>query len=223
MIGGSLPHVIGCCPPTFRESEGSLVQGDQSVLLLHMPGVTIAEWSHDGACRFWLDGNPGAPGLHKESAYSRSEMMHEADFLQRHDGSLDGRWQDRIMGWLRENTGIEIRRAEYFPDRLHERRRDHDFRRTPTDRRSPDRTPAAESSLGAQPQNARAETVALLLGVRNAVVAADVLRVDLRDFMRTGSAAWMAYVADHGPPGHRTRRQTVLDRLNSTISRLRSP
>ena len=198
-------------------------QGDQSVLLLRMPGVTIAEWSHDGACRFWLDGNPGAPGLHKETAYSRSEMMPEADFLQRHDGSPDGRWQDRIMDWLQENTGIEIDRAEYFPDRLHERRPDHDFHRTPTDRRSPDPSAAARDSLGAQPQSPRTETVALLVGARNAVVAADVLRVDLRDFMRTGSAAWMAYVADHGPPGHQTRRQTVLHRLDSTIARLRSP
>jgi hypothetical protein len=190
------------------------------VLLLHMPGVTVAEWSHDGACRFWLDGNSGAPGLHKEDAYSRFEMMHEADFRQRHDGSLDGRWQDNIMGWLQKNTGIEIPRTEYFPDRLHER--DHDFQRTPTDRRSPDRTAAAESSLDAQPQSARTETVALLVRVRSAVVAANTLRVDLRDFMRTGSPAWMAYVADHGWPGHRTRRQTVLDRLDSTIVRLRS-
>lgn len=197
-------------------------QSDQSVLLLRMSGVTIVEWSHNGACRFWLGDTRGAPTLY-EDRYFGSELKRGADNTQRHDGSPAGRWQDEIVKWLRENTGIEIARAEYFPDRLHEWQPDHDFQRTPTDRRSPDRTAAAESRLDGQPQSARTETVALLVRVRNAVVTANRLRVNLRDFMRTGSPAWMAYVADHGWPGHRTRRQTVLDRLDSTIVRLRSP
>ena len=102
-------------------------QGDQSVLLLRMPGVTIAEWSHDGACRFWLDGTPGAPTLYKR-VYSCFDLRHGADFLQRHDGSPDGRWQDGIARWMRDNTGIEIDRAEYFPDSLREPRRYRSWR-----------------------------------------------------------------------------------------------
>ena len=38
---------------------------EQSVLLLRMSGVTIAEWSHNGSCRMWLDGNKDAPKLYQ--------------------------------------------------------------------------------------------------------------------------------------------------------------
>ena len=208
-------------PETTATLQGA--QGDQSVLLLRLPGATIAEWSHDGACRLWLDGTPGAPILYDKRVYSQSELMRRADKTQRHDGSPVGRWQDQIMDWLRNNTGIEINRAEYFPNRLHEQQRDHHFLHTPTNRGPRNRVAGAVNSPGAQPQTARTETVALLQGVRNAVMDTNTLLVDLWGFMHAGSVAWRAYVADHGPPGHRTRRQTVLDRLDSTIARLRSP
>ncbi len=204
-------------PETTATLRGA--QGDQSVLLMHLPGVTVAEWSHAGTCRFWLDGTPGAPALYG-NVYSRSELTRAANFEQRHHGSPDGRWQDRIMAWLRDNTGIAINRAEYFPNRLHERQRDHNLRHASPDRRSRDRATALAHRVGAPQQTARAETIAQLKQVRHAVWAANRLRVDLRDFMSDGSAAWMAYVADHGPPGYRTRRQTVLERLDSTIARL---
>ena len=58
--------------------------------------------------------------------------------------------------------------------------------------------------------------------VRKTVLADRKLRVDLRAFMDASSPAWAAYTADHGVPGHGTRRNTVLDRLDSTIARLRS-
>lgn len=120
-------------------------QGDQSVLLLRLPGVTIAEWSHNGACRFWLDGNPDAPALY-QSTYSREDLVGEQDYLQRHDGSSEGRWQDEIAHWLRDNTGVEIDRAEYFPDRLQERRTDH----------RPGYTPSTRGARGqATPRNSR--------------------------------------------------------------------
>ena len=197
-------------------------QSEQSVLLLRLPGVTIADWSHNGACRFWLGDNLHAPTLHDRQEYSASELMSGANESLRHDGSPVGRWQDKFMGWLRENTGIEIDRADYFPDRLRERHRVHRFQHTSTDLGSRSHV-LAGSSPGEQPQTVRTETVALLQGVRNAVMGTNRLRVDLRDFMRTGSAAWMAYKKDHGTPGYKTRRQTVLDRLDSTITRLRSP
>ncbi len=94
-------------------------QNDQSVLLLRVPGVTIAEWSHNGSCRFWLDGAPGAPQLYKNS-YHRNALMGGADFSQRHDGSIRGRWQDYIAKWLDRNTGIQVDRRDYFPSNLRE-------------------------------------------------------------------------------------------------------
>ena len=102
---------------------------DQSVLLLRMPGVTVAEWSHNGSCRFWLDGNYAAPKLYKP-AYHRLDVMDAADFVQPHIGSPQGRWQGKIADWLRQNTGIRIDRANYFPDRLRDQGRDRPAYRT---------------------------------------------------------------------------------------------
>ncbi len=100
-------------------------QGDQSVLLLRMPGVTIAEWSHNGSCRMWLDGNRNAPKMYQGKVYFGDDLRRGSDFWQRHAGSEYGRWQDEIARWLHDNTGVEIDRAEYFPVRLRERQTDH--------------------------------------------------------------------------------------------------
>lgn len=108
------------------QANGSLrgAQPDQSVLLLRLPGVTVAEWSHNGSCRFWLEGSDGAPRLYA-TAYSGDRLRHGADHAQRHDGSEEGRWQDRIMAWLRINTSVQIDRSEYFPARRRRHRHDH--------------------------------------------------------------------------------------------------
>lgn len=109
----------------IRKQQGEIVTtanlrgavSGQSVLLLRMPGVTVAEWSHNGSCRFWLDGNSGAPKLY-EREYHKFDVMSAADFTQAHHGSPIGTWQDKIAAWLRQNTGIRIDRADYFPNRL---------------------------------------------------------------------------------------------------------
>ena len=102
---------------TIADLRGAV--SNQSVLLLRMPGVTVAEWSHNGSCRFWLDGNDAAPKLYKR-AYHRNDVMGAADFVQAHYGSPRGLWQGQIADWMRQNTGIRIQRADYFPVRLRE-------------------------------------------------------------------------------------------------------
>ena len=199
-------------------------QGDQSVLLLRMPGVTITEWSHNGSCRIWLDGNRYAPELYQDNAYSGDDLRNGSDFSQPHVRSEDGRWQDKIAQWLRDNTGVEIARSEYFPDRLRKRETDRYLHATPSTRSS--RSQAATASRrGGQPQTNRRQTAAAALrelqGVRAAVRASHKNRVDLRAFMKPTSPAWAAYVEDHGVPGYGTRWRTVLRHLNSTIARLR--
>ena len=112
--------------PEVVETTAELyaAQSDQSVLLMRMPGITIAEWSHSGSCHLWLDGIGGAPSLYKQrySAYElRRPYPYDNDqngHSQRHDGSDRGRWQDHIATWLRSNTGIDIDRDSYFPRRL---------------------------------------------------------------------------------------------------------
>ena len=97
------------------ETTGSLqgAGGDQSVLLLRMPGVTIAEWSHNGKCRFWLDGNRKAPKLYQGS-YHRYDIQWGRDFAQTHHGSEYGSWQDKIANWIEENTGARANRDDYM-------------------------------------------------------------------------------------------------------------
>ena len=198
-------------------------QGDQSVLLLRMPGVTIAEWSHNGSCRIWLDGNSNAPELYQENAYSGDDLRNGSDFSQPHVRSEDGRWQDKVAQWLRDNTGVEIARSEYFPDRLRRRETDRYVHSTPSTRSSRSQ-PAAASRGGLQPQTNRKQSAATALRelqrVRAAVRASHKSRVDLRAFMKPTSPAWAAYVEDHGVPGYGTRWRTVLRHLNSTIARL---
>ena len=198
-------------------------QGDQSVLVLRMPGVTIAEWSHNGSCRIWLDGNIGAPGFY-ESRYSRGDLIGGADFRQAHQGSNRGYWQDKIARWLHINTGVQIDREEYFPVWLNQRQTDkHPHRKRSARGSRPESEP--RSSPGVTSQTAWKATNAAafreLQKVRSAVMASRWLRVNLRDFMDVNSPAWEAYVAEHGEPGYGTRGQTVLDRLDATIRNLR--
>lgn len=198
-------------------------QGDQSVLVLRMPGVTIAEWSHNGSCRIWLDGNNGAPGFY-ESKYSRYDLIGGANFKQAHQGSDRGYWQDRIAQWLRENTGVEIGRNEYFPERLRERPHEKYPRTTTSTRRSRSRT-AADSRSRPDPQIKRkkgtAAAIRELRKARDAVIDSPKSRVDLRDFIKSTSPAWAAYVEDHGIPGYETQWRALTDRLDATIVRLR--
>ena len=97
------------------ETTGSLqgAGGDQSVLILRMPGVTIAEWSHNGKCRFWLDGNRKAPKLYQDS-YHRYDLQWGRDYAQAHHGSQYGGWQDKIANWIEENTGARVNRDDYM-------------------------------------------------------------------------------------------------------------
>lgn len=198
-------------------------QGDQSVLLLRMSGVTIAEWSHNGSCRIWLDGNGSAPNLYQGKAYFGDDLRSGSDFSQPHVRSQDGLWQDKIAQWLRDNTGVEIAHSEYFPDRLRERETNRYLNITTSPRSS--RSQAAPASRsGRQPLANRKQTAAAALRelqrVRAAVRASHKSRVDLRTFMRPTSPAWAAYVEDHGVPGDGTLWRTVLRQLNSTIERL---
>ena len=98
----------------LMQSTGSLkgAGGDRSVLLMRMPGVTIAEWSHNGKCRFWLDRNRKAPKLYQGS-YHCYDLQRGRDHAQRHDGSEDGRWQGKIANWIEENTYARVARDEY--------------------------------------------------------------------------------------------------------------
>ncbi len=98
-----------------RLRAGTGVLRDHSVLLMRIGPVTVAEWSHNGCCRFWLDGNRRAPRLY-ERQYKGSDLNHYAEpiFQQRHAGSERGAWQHKIANWLRDQTGFRMSRRNYM-------------------------------------------------------------------------------------------------------------
>lgn len=87
-------------------------QQSQSVLLMDVSGMTIAEWSHNGSCRIWLDENPHAPRLY-EQAYHATDLRIGPEFCLPHHGSDRYLWQSRTADWLRDHGVPDIRRDDY--------------------------------------------------------------------------------------------------------------
>jgi hypothetical protein len=78
----------------------------QSVLIMKLSGLTIAEWSHNGSCRIWPEGAPSAPKLYEKS-YRRKELASPtAEAQVRHD--VSGNWKRTIGDFIRRQTGIEV-------------------------------------------------------------------------------------------------------------------
>ena len=96
--------------------SGGGVQQNHSVLLMKISDVTVAEWSHNGKCRFWLPPNPRKPSLFRP-AYEGTELNDyaEPDYAVSHHGSDTGHWQERIASWLHSYAGVRIYRSSYMP------------------------------------------------------------------------------------------------------------
>jgi len=75
----------------------------QSVLLMKLKGLTIAEWSHNSKCRFWLDGNVAAPELHKKS-YNRAELMDKGS--NEKVVHYPTTWRAKCASYILRQTGI---------------------------------------------------------------------------------------------------------------------
>jgi len=97
-----------------RLLSGSGVRPNHSVLLMRLGQITVAEWSHMGKCRFWLESNRDAPGMYRRE-YRRIELVSGADFEQVHYGAERGRWQGQISSWIYRNTGVRLSSHEYMP------------------------------------------------------------------------------------------------------------
>jgi hypothetical protein len=98
----------------LRMGDGT--QSSHSVLLMRIGNLTIAEWSHNGKCRIWKEGNRKAPKLY-ETEYHRRHLIDGCNWEKSHMGSEDGRWQGDVARRIEDETGIRIPRAEYMPER----------------------------------------------------------------------------------------------------------
>ena len=105
-------NVIGGSTSSLRGGEPG-----HSVLLMGMRGSTVAEWSHNGKCRFWKRENDHAPKLYTTHEHQADTLRRQADgiFGERgsdcaiaHYGSERGDWQAKAAAWLAEEIGIDI-------------------------------------------------------------------------------------------------------------------
>ena len=84
----------------------------QSVLLLRVGSLTIAEWSHNGRCRVWQDGARSAPRFHAAS-YAKTDLRNAPDFEIAHMASDSYSWQMKLADYIRRETQCDVRQPEY--------------------------------------------------------------------------------------------------------------
>ncbi len=83
------------------------VEVNHAVLLMRLPGLIVAEWSHLGKCHFWLASNKEAPSFYK-NIYQKEELTSYPDYIQQHYYSSNGSWQKSAATWLRDKAGLPI-------------------------------------------------------------------------------------------------------------------
>jgi hypothetical protein len=74
----------------------------QSVLLLRIGNITIAEWSHEGACRIWKQNNNNKPKFYKSGYHGSIDLKSPSDVWLAHTSS----WQNRLEQAIYELTNI---------------------------------------------------------------------------------------------------------------------
>lgn len=78
-------------------------QPGHSVLLLRVRNVTVIEWSHSGAARFWLEGHSKAPKPYM-GIYHAFRLRAPCDHRVIHDQG--GKWKRNMRNWIGRETGI---------------------------------------------------------------------------------------------------------------------
>lgn len=87
---------------------------NHSVLMLRIANLVVADWSHNGKCRIWLQNDQRAPALYRPR-YEISDLRGASDFEVTHHGSSTGHWQRRIHDHIRDLTSIGLYSSKYMP------------------------------------------------------------------------------------------------------------
>lgn len=96
-------------------TSGSRVARDQSVLLLKINDLIIADWSHNGACRIWQESAQNHPELYKNE-YTRDELVENVSFEPiNHISSANAVWQTRVARQIQNYTGIRVAPNKFMP------------------------------------------------------------------------------------------------------------
>lgn len=87
---------------------------NHSVLLLRIGSLIVADWSHNGKCRIWREGDRYAPTLYR-AKYDAADLRAASDFEVAHHSSAYGGWQLKIHDHIRDLTGIRLPTSSYTP------------------------------------------------------------------------------------------------------------
>ncbi len=90
----------------YGELKGA--SNDQSVLLMRIKNLTVAEWSHNGSVRFWLANNHLKPELFQPE-YQGTNVRAHSDSDVRHVGE----WYENVSHYIEQHTGIA--RPRFYP------------------------------------------------------------------------------------------------------------
>lgn len=89
-------------------------QPNQSVLLMRLGDLIIAEWSHSGAMRFWRANSKAAPRFHRDE-YTGSDLRTDSIKVQTSSGyrdsiihSANGQWMTAASDAIEFHTGVRI-------------------------------------------------------------------------------------------------------------------
>lgn len=89
-------------------------QSNHCVLLLRIGNLLVADWSHNGKCRVWREGQRYAPRLYRNQ-YDAGDLKAGADIEVVHQQSSAGAWQLKIHDHIRDLTGIRLSSSSYMP------------------------------------------------------------------------------------------------------------
>ena len=90
------------------------VERGHAVLLMRLGTLTIADWSHNGQCAIWREGNRKAPSLLKGWYTSNDVDSSLADQCWVHGGAANYTWQNRVREFIADETGLALHQREYW-------------------------------------------------------------------------------------------------------------
>lgn len=96
-------------------TRGSSKQVDakHAVLLMRIGRLVIADWSHNGKCVIWVDGDQGAPSLLQQRCTSDDLNARSGSFSQAHLSPDSYGWQNKVQGWIEREAGISLSPLKY--------------------------------------------------------------------------------------------------------------
>ena len=127
---GSAARVVRDLAGAHGRLEGGGVQGNQSVLLMHIGPLVVCEWSHNGKLRAWPRDWANAPALHRQT-YARDDLVSKGlpfppspetgmggstDGMGLvHRGSDNGVWQGSAAELIARKARITLTRSDWMP------------------------------------------------------------------------------------------------------------